>query len=50
MTLEEKKQSMPCQRSRGSMYLNSLNIVLNVKTVLSIVSDECIARHERKFN
>lgn len=51
MTLEEKKQSMPCQRSsRGSMYLKSLNIVLNVKTVLSIVSDECIARHERKFN
>lgn len=49
MTLEEKK--MPCQRSsRGSTYPNSLNIVLNVKTVLSIVSDECIARHERKFN
>ena len=44
-------KKMPCQRSsRGSTYLNSLNIVLNVKTVLSIVSDECIARHERKFN
>lgn len=35
-----KKKSMPCQRSsRGSTYLNSLNIVLNVKTVLAIVSD-----------